>query len=155
MCTFLLQNGALWDMGLVHCEICDTGPLPRCMHYRIITVRAIMRPCYYETVSSQDPLVVVRTRRHSGCLSVSVRPHNSSAETMLTWFTLTLKGSSTVSGMFPSSEKKFSDINRPLEVILLSSSLITVTSRVAAPRKFPGTPLSTCWISHRYSSVLG
>ena len=25
MCTFLLQNGALWDMGLVHCGICVTG----------------------------------------------------------------------------------------------------------------------------------
>ena len=25
MCTFLLQNGALWDMGLVHCGICATG----------------------------------------------------------------------------------------------------------------------------------
>ena len=23
MCTFLLQNGALWDMGLVHCGICE------------------------------------------------------------------------------------------------------------------------------------
>ena len=22
ICTFLLQNGALWDMGLVHCRIC-------------------------------------------------------------------------------------------------------------------------------------
>ena len=25
MCTFLLQNGALWDMGLVHHGICVTG----------------------------------------------------------------------------------------------------------------------------------
>ena len=25
MGTFLSQNGALWDMGLVHCEICATG----------------------------------------------------------------------------------------------------------------------------------
>ena len=25
MCTFLLQNGALWDMGLVHCGIFATG----------------------------------------------------------------------------------------------------------------------------------
>ena len=25
MCTFWLQNGALWDMGLVHCGICATG----------------------------------------------------------------------------------------------------------------------------------
>ena len=25
MCTFLLQNGAWWDMGLVHCGICATG----------------------------------------------------------------------------------------------------------------------------------
>ena len=25
MCTFLLQNGALWDMGLVHCGICEMG----------------------------------------------------------------------------------------------------------------------------------
>ena len=24
---FLLQNGALWDMGLVHCEICAMGLL--------------------------------------------------------------------------------------------------------------------------------
>ena len=24
-CTFLLQNGALWDMWLVHCGICATG----------------------------------------------------------------------------------------------------------------------------------
>ena len=24
MCTFLLQNGALWDMELVHCGICAT-----------------------------------------------------------------------------------------------------------------------------------
>ena len=23
MCTFLLQSGALWDMGLVHCGICE------------------------------------------------------------------------------------------------------------------------------------
>ena len=27
MCTFLLQNGALWDMGMVHCGICATGLL--------------------------------------------------------------------------------------------------------------------------------
>ena len=27
MCTFLLQNGALWDMGLVHHEIYATGLL--------------------------------------------------------------------------------------------------------------------------------
>ena len=27
MCTFLLQNAALWDMGLVHCGICGTGLL--------------------------------------------------------------------------------------------------------------------------------
>ena len=26
MCTFLLQNGALWGMGLVHCGVCETGP---------------------------------------------------------------------------------------------------------------------------------
>ena len=26
-CTFLLQNGALWDMGLVYCGICVTGLL--------------------------------------------------------------------------------------------------------------------------------
>ena len=25
--NFLLQNGALWDMGLVHCESCATGLL--------------------------------------------------------------------------------------------------------------------------------
>ena len=25
MCTFQLQNGALWDMGLVHCGICGTN----------------------------------------------------------------------------------------------------------------------------------
>ena len=25
MCTFLLQNGALWDAGLVHCGICEIG----------------------------------------------------------------------------------------------------------------------------------
>ena len=25
MCTFLLQSGALWDMGVVHCGICATG----------------------------------------------------------------------------------------------------------------------------------
>ena len=25
MCKFLLQNGALWDMGLVNCGICATG----------------------------------------------------------------------------------------------------------------------------------
>ena len=24
MCTFLLQSGALWDMGLMHCGICAT-----------------------------------------------------------------------------------------------------------------------------------
>ena len=27
MCTFLLQNGALWEMGVVHCGICTTGLL--------------------------------------------------------------------------------------------------------------------------------
>ena len=27
MCTFLLQNGALWDMEMVHCGICATGLL--------------------------------------------------------------------------------------------------------------------------------
>ena len=27
MCTFLLQNGALRDMGLVHCGICEMGLL--------------------------------------------------------------------------------------------------------------------------------
>ena len=27
MCTLLLQNGALWDMDLVHCGICATGLL--------------------------------------------------------------------------------------------------------------------------------
>ena len=27
MCTFLLQNGAMCDMELVHCEICATGLL--------------------------------------------------------------------------------------------------------------------------------
>ena len=27
MCTFLLQNGALWDKGQVHCWICETGLL--------------------------------------------------------------------------------------------------------------------------------
>ena len=27
MCTFLLQNGTLCHMGLVHCEICATGLL--------------------------------------------------------------------------------------------------------------------------------
>ena len=24
-CTFLLQNAALWDMGLVYCGVCATG----------------------------------------------------------------------------------------------------------------------------------
>ena len=27
MCTFLLQNGALWDMGLMHCGTCTIGPI--------------------------------------------------------------------------------------------------------------------------------
>ena len=27
MCTFLLQYGALWDMGLVHCGTCEIGLL--------------------------------------------------------------------------------------------------------------------------------
>ena len=27
MCTFMVQNGALWGMGLVHCGICATGLL--------------------------------------------------------------------------------------------------------------------------------
>ena len=26
MCTFLFQNGALWDICLVHCGICEIGP---------------------------------------------------------------------------------------------------------------------------------
>ena len=29
VCTFLLQNGALWDMGPVHCGICATGLIDR------------------------------------------------------------------------------------------------------------------------------
>ena len=29
VCTFLLQNGALWDMGLVHCGICSTTLLEK------------------------------------------------------------------------------------------------------------------------------
>ena len=29
MHTFLLQNGALWDMGLVHCGICEVSQLIR------------------------------------------------------------------------------------------------------------------------------
>ena len=28
--TFLLQNVALWEVGLVHCGICATGPVARC-----------------------------------------------------------------------------------------------------------------------------
>ena len=27
MCTFLFQSGALWDMGQMHCSICEIGPL--------------------------------------------------------------------------------------------------------------------------------
>ena len=27
MCAFLLQNGALWDVGLTHCGICEIGLL--------------------------------------------------------------------------------------------------------------------------------
>ena len=27
MCTFLLQNDALWDMGPMHCGVCATGLL--------------------------------------------------------------------------------------------------------------------------------
>ena len=30
-CTFLLQNGALWDMGLLHCGIWATGLLRSCL----------------------------------------------------------------------------------------------------------------------------
>ena len=26
ICTFLLQNGSLWDMGLMHCGTCEIGP---------------------------------------------------------------------------------------------------------------------------------
>ena len=29
MCAFLLQNGALWYMELVHCEICEIGLISR------------------------------------------------------------------------------------------------------------------------------
>ena len=34
MCTFLLQNGALWDMGLVHCGICATSILRPVWHHQ-------------------------------------------------------------------------------------------------------------------------
>ena len=30
MCTFLLQNGALWDNGLMPCGICEIGLLNNC-----------------------------------------------------------------------------------------------------------------------------
>ena len=30
VCTFLLQNDALWDIYLMHCGICEMGPL-RCV----------------------------------------------------------------------------------------------------------------------------
>ena len=33
LCTFLLQNGALWVMGQVHCGICMTGLLLCCMQH--------------------------------------------------------------------------------------------------------------------------
>ena len=38
MCTLLLQNGALWDMALVHHEICGTGLYPSCLtHWGRVT----------------------------------------------------------------------------------------------------------------------
>ena len=39
MCTFLLQNGASWDVILVHCGICATGLLV----YIFITVKSYKR----------------------------------------------------------------------------------------------------------------
>ena len=36
MCTFLLQNGPLWDMDLVHCEICELGQISALIMWTII-----------------------------------------------------------------------------------------------------------------------
>ena len=35
VCTFLLQNGALWDICLMYCGICEMCLLPSCMHCQV------------------------------------------------------------------------------------------------------------------------
>ena len=56
MCTFMLQNAALWDMGPVHCRICAIAILrrrdsSRTWYHVITNVHAqyiIKRSCKYE-----------------------------------------------------------------------------------------------------------
>ena len=43
MCTFLLQNGALWDIHLMHCRICEMVLLLCCVHFCLIYNRDISR----------------------------------------------------------------------------------------------------------------
>ena len=40
VCTFLFQSGVLWDIGQVHCGICDTGQLEAhiCIHQLVTRV---------------------------------------------------------------------------------------------------------------------
>ena len=68
-CTFLLQNGALWYMRLVHCRICATGlcvyvlnslrPRDTYMHHqtRALLVQ-IMACCLFDTKPLSEPMLV-------------------------------------------------------------------------------------------------
>ena len=74
VCTFLLQNGALWDVCLTHCGICEMGPLV------IMAWHQLLDSCYLIYCTS-DPFhkrfALTLQWRHNerGCIS-NHQPHD-------------------------------------------------------------------------------
>ena len=65
MCTLLLQNGASWDIGLMHCGICATGLLQRkCSKYHTSFINTVLGngwspvPCQASTWNNADLLSI-------------------------------------------------------------------------------------------------
>ena len=56
MCTFLVQNGALWDVCLMHCGICDLGLL-----HPIIKVETEQNPKYSNDLARIAPCLISPT----------------------------------------------------------------------------------------------
>ena len=83
MCTFLLQSGALWDIWVMHCGICETGLLHFCIRYHVI-VDHIITHVTVLILSSRDCNILYYVHEFS-CFNLQLNVHCYNYWTNFLW----------------------------------------------------------------------
>ena len=77
MCTCLLQNGALWDMGLVHCGICAASL------FLVISNRIHSKNNYTECFRYKSQWVSYKSDSRNRVTNWSSKPHHWKAKALM------------------------------------------------------------------------